>query len=122
MADYVGTLVGELVSGTVINCHVEAATVSGRDYVGGLVGRSSGTIEDCTVDVNVVGENGVGGLCGSNSGTLTNCYSVGSVTGGGNLGGLCHVEASLEIEQVALGLLGVSYLLDDLARGDPDVG
>ena len=84
----VGSLVGDLVGGTITNCYVEGGSVSGVDYVGGLVGSNGGTITNCYSTASVWGDRYVGGLVGSNSGTITNCYSTGSVWGDQYVGGL----------------------------------
>lgn len=66
---------------------------------GGLVGRNigDGTILDCSAAASVTGGNQVGGLVGvtwSSSGTctITNCYAVGPVTGGSSVGGLIGTD------------------------------
>ncbi len=69
-------------------------TVSGRDYVGGLYGRNSGTVEDCYSEVAVTAsadDKYRGGLGGFNhQGIKRRNYSTGAVlpTGGSNGGGL----------------------------------
>ncbi|MHC4073591.1 MAG: GLUG motif-containing protein, partial [Planctomycetota bacterium] len=90
--EYVGSLVASN-GGTIINCYVEGGSVSGRNYVGGLVGRNNyGTITNCYAQGgSVMGSgSGVGGLVGKNSlwGTITDCYAAGSVLGDGRVGGL----------------------------------
>ena len=50
--------------------------------VGGIAGRSFGTIENCYMKGSVTGNNRVGGLVGSNnSGTIKNSYATGDVSG-----------------------------------------
>jgi hypothetical protein len=90
-ANYVGSLVGVLVGvnfGKITNCYVEGGSVSGEDYIGGMVGHNSGTIIDSYITVGVSGEHAVGGIAGGNSGTIINCYANGSVTGYEHVGGL----------------------------------
>jgi len=88
----VGSLVGDLVGGTITNCYVEGGSVSGVDYVGGLVGWNDifGTITNCYATGSVSGNRCVGGLVGTNDhyGTITNCYSIGGVSGEEYVGGL----------------------------------
>ncbi len=81
--------------GTVKNVTV-SGTVSGRGSnisVGGVVGKNSGTIENChnTVAVSGSGTGGsgdsisVGGVVGQNhGGTIENCSNAGKVSGGGS--------------------------------------
>ena len=86
---YVGVLAGSL-GGTVRNCFVEGSTVSGRNFVGGLVGQNSGgTVIDCSCTGTVSGNDRVGGLIGANDGgTIMNCCSAGSVAGVSAVGGV----------------------------------
>ena len=79
--DSVGSLIGWLRSGAVTNCSVEGGNVSGVREVGGLVGRSLGTIINCDVTGNVDGVLSTGGLVGSSLGTISDCNASVSVTG-----------------------------------------
>ncbi|GAF71881.1 unnamed protein product, partial [marine sediment metagenome] len=65
------------------NCYAKGGSVSGRVYVGCLVGENGGTITNCYSTASVKGDLWVGGLVGVNRGTITNCYSTSSVTGYG---------------------------------------
>jgi hypothetical protein len=87
---HVGSLVGYLNNGTIINFYDQACSVSGNGYVGGLVGLSYlGIITNCYSSGDVSGKEYVGGLMGYNyRGTITNCYSVARVTGSSTVGGL----------------------------------
>ncbi len=100
--DYVGTLAGCLAGGTVTNCASEGSVVSGKKYVGGLVGRNTvssggileilavGTIEQSCSGGSVLGHQDVGGLVGTNSGLIDDCSSnanVSATTGAGGLVG-----------------------------------
>ena len=88
--------------GTVKNVTV-SGTVSGRGSnisVGGVVGKNSGTIENChnTVAVSGSGTGGsgdsifVGGVVGYNSsGTITNCSNTSTVSGDGSKGDNIYV-------------------------------
>ncbi|MHC4559123.1 MAG: GLUG motif-containing protein [Planctomycetota bacterium] len=86
-----GSLVGCLEEGTISNCYVDGASVSGDSWIGGLVGIcSSGMITNCYSTGMV---NGGGGLVGRNDGgIITNCYSVVGVTGTTDVGGLVGVN------------------------------
>ncbi len=98
--DYVGALAGCLAGGTVANCSSEGATVSGRRYVGGLVGRNTvssggileilgvGTIEKSSSGGHVSGDQDVGGLVGANSGIVSNSASSADLSGTTGVGGL----------------------------------
>ena len=85
-SSYVG-LFGYVFSGGLIrNLSVENVNITGRYYVGGLVGyNSNGTISNCYVTGAISGtEFCVGGLVGVNGGSLAGCYAGGSVTGTGD--------------------------------------
>jgi hypothetical protein len=82
----VGGLVGRI-EGTATGCHFEG-TVSGRYIVGGLAGVGC-TITDCSTNVQLTGGSTVGGVVGMNYGRyLANCRSEGTVSGDGGVGGL----------------------------------
>ena len=87
--DYIG-LFGYLSSGGhVRNLEIEGGSLSGDDYVGGLVGWSAGTVSGCSSSASVTGDEHVGGLSGRNDyGTMSDCSSSGSVTGNKYVGGL----------------------------------
>jgi len=89
-SDYVGLFGYADVASVIQNVGLINASVTGRDYVGGLVGDNDGTIINSYATGNVTGDNGVGGLVGYNSqGTISNSYATGNVTGTGyDVGGL----------------------------------
>ncbi len=83
-------LFGRVNGGTVKEFTV-SGKVSGTGYVGGIVGYSSGSVENCTFSGTVNGSgNSVGGVVGWNGGPVANCYNTGTVTGGlySNVGGV----------------------------------
>ncbi len=130
--EYVGSLVASN-GGTIINCYVEGGSVSGRNYVGGLVGRNNygtitncyaqggsvmgsgsgvgglvgknswGTITDCYATVSILGNTNVGGIAGYNLGTIINCYANGSVTGYLDVGGMAGYNSDTIINCYASG-------------------
>lgn len=102
--DNVGTLAGSIDEGVVVkNCSVvydgeNNNFVMGRNYVGGLIGKSNGYIgydytysfgqykyieakQSSGVNVDVEGQNFVGGFVGYATKAISNCYSNGSVVG-----------------------------------------
>jgi len=86
---YVGALAGYLIDGTISNCYVEGANVSGDDYVGGLVGSCAGRLEISYSTGSVMGDRYVGGLVGLVSdSTVIMCYSRADVSGHMEVGGL----------------------------------
>ena len=98
---YVGSLVGASTEGTITNCHVVGAYISGNESVGGLIGgmyhnftQTIGTVSYCHVTGNIVGDFSVGGLIGSiatplpTMNSVTNCFAACSVVGDKYIGGL----------------------------------
>jgi len=90
-----GYILGE--EAVIQNLGLEGGSVSGGNYVGGVVGyNDKGTVQNCHATGDVSGNsngNGnrfnlyVGGVVGVNSGKVQNCYASGDVTGNGNSNG-----------------------------------
>ena len=82
----VGGIVGYNISATVSNCHViDDVTICGVGYgygdIGGIVGRNSGVVENCTSKATLTnggnGKFGFGGIAGRNlDGTLRNNLAI----------------------------------------------
>ena len=103
--NYVGALVGNT-SGEISNVAVLSGTVEGTaGYVGGLIGQTTGTVSLCGSEVDVTGENGtaIGGLIGKNTGTVEKCYATGDVVGKGNAGGLIGTSSKKILKSYATG-------------------
>ena len=73
-------------SGIITNVGTVNATVTGRSWVGGLVGGNAGTVSNSYSGGTVTG--GGGGLVGNNTGIVTDSYSTACVTGSSRVGGL----------------------------------
>lgn len=75
----VGGLAGKN-AGQITDCTF-TGTVSGGDYVGGLVGNNgvSGIIESCAVSGDVHGNHFVGGIAGGNSGVIRDCENAAAI-------------------------------------------
>jgi hypothetical protein len=96
-SDYVG-LFGYLgIDGRICNLRVLNVSVTGRSYVGGLVGGNSGSVSNCYSTGSVSGDDHVGGLVGGNGRVgdvpdypahIINSYSTGNVNGVYSVGGL----------------------------------
>jgi hypothetical protein len=114
----VGSLIGYLEDGIVINCSNQGGLVTGNYNVGGLIGGNSGFVTDCYADCNVTSigfacgglvgsnegggriwksyadgtansaDNPVGALVGYNSGYIYECFASGSAWGAYSVGGL----------------------------------
>ena len=92
--EYVG-LFGLIYDATVENLGVEIASITGKDFVGGVAGVViDGVISNCHTTGNVKGNYFVGGVVGAVSGdvlggVISNCSATGNVTGAGrNVGGV----------------------------------
>lgn len=85
-ARYVGGLIGSNYWDNVTDCY-SCATPTADLYVGGLIGRNTGTITRCFALGDVAGTSGVGGFIGQNYGQISNCYAIGNITGSTNAGG-----------------------------------
>jgi len=84
-ADYVGLFGYVDEGGTVKNVGVIDAYVIGNEYVGGVVGRNHGTVQNCYNTGTVSSNINVGGLIGYNRGSVADCHNTGTVTGTGAL-------------------------------------
>ncbi len=85
--DYVG-LLGYTGPGAVVqNVALVGGNVSGRNYVGGLVGANYGTVNNSSSSANVSGSNFVGGLVGANYGAISNSFATGNVNSSADKGG-----------------------------------
>jgi hypothetical protein len=114
----VGALAGYLDSGTITGCYASRVDVAGDDYIGGLVGWSTGRIFNCYSTGNVAGDwyvgglvgfiadstvnmsfskanasgstsvGGLAGMTGDETSVVSNCYATGAVNGGIYAGGL----------------------------------
>ncbi|OQB37942.1 MAG: hypothetical protein BWY09_01478 [Candidatus Hydrogenedentes bacterium ADurb.Bin179] len=85
---FVGGLAGSVDGGTVTLCYATGAIV-GDWFAGGLVGENkSGTVASCYAACAVSGDGDIGGLVGRiDNGTCTFCYAAGTVTGNVDVGG-----------------------------------
>ena len=74
-----GSLVGYLYDGKIHSCTVVDCSVSGRNFIGGLVGTNrQGEIYSSSASGNVNGlYDGIGGLAGHNRGLIQSCWSSG---------------------------------------------
>jgi len=86
---YVGGVAGRSF-GTLSNCSVQAGgVVSGTsNSVGGVVGCAEGELLDCTNAADVTGSSSVGGVAGEANGTTARCHNSGAVTATGSAGGV----------------------------------
>ena len=98
-------LFATITNGSVKNLGLVNAYISGKDHVGGIVGRSlTGNISHCFVDATIVAKGRyVGGIAGEMYGNnghiaLDTCYVSGSITSpSDNVGGVCGVAENASI-------------------------
>ena len=119
--DGVGSLLGHGVYATVIDSHA-TGQVSGEDEVGGLVGRTWGTVWYSSAAVNVSGEDAVGGLVGHQilNNTVAS-YATGNVSGmdavGGLIGAVSDVTQVIEASYATGNVSGSGARLTDSDSG-----
>ncbi len=99
--DRVGALVGFNYGGTLINnCYITGGNITGRDYVGGLIGQCEGEVRNCHTDTQTNGRNYVGGLCGGTGYSfIGDCYTKGIINGIYSTGGLIGLNYRSEIKR-----------------------
>ena len=119
--DSVGSLLGDGVYGSVVDNHA-TGQVSGQDEVGGLVGRTWGTVWHSSAAVNVSGNDAVGGLVGHQ--TLNDTiasYATGNVEGmdavGGLVGAVSDVTQVIEASYATGNVSGAGARLTDSDSG-----
>ncbi len=92
--DYAG-LFTYLSGGEIRNLGVKSIAVTGRNFVGGLVGGNYGTLKSCYFFGSVTANADsyyTGGLAGDNKGTMISCHTEGTVVGGHCTGGLVGIS------------------------------
>jgi hypothetical protein len=93
--NYVSGLAARVQSGgAIINSYV-SGTVSGNQYIGGLVAQNvGGSITNSYTSGTITGTDYVGGLVGFNTtSSITNSYAIGTVSGSSNVGGLVGLNS-----------------------------
>ena len=111
----VGGVCGSNMGATLEDCYNTGAVIgTAQSSFGGVCGENSSgcTIKNCYNTGAVSGKNSVGRVCGKNSGTITNCYYLsGTATGGINGEGATGSAESKSSTQFASG--EVAYLLNE---------
>jgi len=92
-------LFGYIDNSEIKNISLENGSISGKDFVGGLIGKDyKGVLENSYFKGNISGENSVGGLIGSDKdGLINNSYFIGNITGGDFVGGLVGYHEDSDI-------------------------
>lgn len=86
-------------SKTALTGCTNSGAVTGKTYVGGIVGYTDdGAIENCQNSGSVTGNgDDVGGICGFSNQSITNCANTGAITGGNVVGGVCGLMVSFRV-------------------------
>ena len=75
--NYVGVIAGELIGGTIENCHTSGLCLAEENIAGGIAGKNEGIIKRCVSAVYAVTSFAYsGGICGSNSGEIIECIAA----------------------------------------------
>lgn len=75
--NYVGVIAGELIGGTIENCHTSGMCEAEENIAGGIVGKNDGLIKRCVSAVYAVTSLAYsGGVCGFNSGEVSECITA----------------------------------------------
>lgn len=108
-SDYQG-LFGSTVGATITNIADVTGSITGKDNVGGIIGRNyTSAVSLCKCSATVSGNAYVGGLIGYNLGSISYCLALGNVTlTGGNGGAL-------------VGIIGSGSILQSYATGNTSV-
>ena len=106
--DYIGSVCGYLLGGTITNCHAVETVIgkTGREaqskYRGGIVGYiiSNTNVTGCTNSGTVSGLNFLGGIVGqANRATVQHCFNSGAVTGNSSpIGGIVGLANNATVQ------------------------
>lgn len=118
---YVGYMFSEFNEDEAIiqNLHMININIHGQNFVGGIAGFCSGTINTCSVAGNIQGKEMIGGLVGRNFGIIRQCRTDTSVTGEQSTGGL--VGNNGMIDEYRPGLIFSCYTTGNV-WGDKNIG
>ena len=118
--NYLGGLVGRADGGDLTDCHAEGRVISSGDYIGGLAGCSTDTLSYCSASGVVSGKNYVGGLIGRHEkGKIFRCYATAAVSGNTNVGGFAGATSWISpTESFSTGdVQGEDYVGGFIGRG-----
>jgi hypothetical protein len=121
-------LFGYAATGSLVqNVGLLGGSVTGNNYVGGLVGTNTGTLSNVYTTGSVSGSGAlVGSLIGTNYGAIINGYATGSVSGCNYGGGLVNTGAGCNyvggLVGAAAGIVSNSYLTGSLVGSGSLVG
>ena len=118
--DYAGLFGYLSADATVQNLTLENANINGDNYVGGVAGKSEGTMQAVSVSGSITGNNMyVGGITGYNAGgTIDRCINTASLIGIYIVGGIAGYSRNVDNP----GIISNSYSASDIFCFDYRVG
>jgi len=93
-----------------------------REYVGGLVGGTYYSIENCFATGDVYGRNIVGGIAGFGYGIVEYCYATGAVIGSGDGGRVGGVVGTLAWTGTVQNNVAINRVITRATGNAPDFG
>ena len=79
-ASYVGGLTGQIAN-SLSGFRLKGITINATgDYVGGLVGKTTASIDNCSVYADINGGDYLGGIAGNSNSSITLCQMAGNIT------------------------------------------
>ena len=117
------SMFGYVAAGAMIeNLGLTQLSITGRDSVGALVGKNSGTVRKCYAQGEVRGRSNLGGLVGLNSSTVDLSHADVNVTGSSeNVGGLVGYNYRDSSEPAGTSLIRNSYATGAV-KGGSNIG
>ncbi len=116
-----GASLGEILGNVAANAGINTAQSAENSaaVLGGIIGKNSGKIVNCSFDGVVDGETAVGGIAGenTNTGVIESCRNLGSVKGKTAVGGIAGINSGVIKTSTNEG--GVNY---DPTEGSHNIG
>lgn len=106
-SQFVGGLVGNNL-GT-INASSVTGSINGSQFIGGLAGYNNGVISNSYASGSLASNNFGGGLVGKNEGSVSNSYATNSVSGFYDVGGLLAMNYGAVTNTYATGAVSGAY-------------
>ncbi len=85
---YIGLFGYNTTSSVLTDIMLINSSIDGYEYVGGVLGQNSGTINDCYYSGTIQGDRYTGGLTGHNSGNIAHSHTSGDINATNYTGGL----------------------------------
>jgi len=121
---FIGGIAGNNEQGEITDCTISGFVDGSSLYIGGLVGRNNGSIDNCHVSTLVSGDLYVGGLVGLNKGCIFNSSASEDVNGNDykseirNIGGLVGGNLGSISDSFATGNVTGNSYVGGLAGGN----